>query len=647
MSRLFRALALALLAALSLAALLERAGATQRSPAWWDPDGVGSGSDWHYRVPVTLPAASSVNSTAKVDIDFAALMTQLGIAGTFDASSIRVVRPGGTIATTQEFTDTIYAGATDSSGNLKGEVRWIVQDGGAQTYYIYFDVTQNGLKSANPQTPINGNFERGSTGTAQPAGWNAPVKASANFDAQVRPNETISVSNDQAPADGVNPRSTNGTSKTGAYSYLIGWRSSAAAVEVGTPGASFSRTFTVPATNPGNLVFRWKPEGWDAEAFDYLTVTITGATTTTVVTGMSGNYTTLPAAPNYGNVGASTTSPGFRQYNGFDCDLAGNHRFGMTTPCHSEPWFTATQSLAAYAGQTVTITFTATQDNQDKTWYLIDDIEWSVVSGTLGSAEGFGVAVTSPQFSQPPGKVLTIAATVDAKPTAATNPVTGEVINAAGTTVASGIKLFNDGTHGDAAANDAIWTNNGSDGANPTYTVPLSNGSTSGWKVRVLARDSSSSTQGQNGMVHRNGQGTTLMLANWWNIDEGSFDVDAAAIGVTKSMTVHSDGVNSAYFKAIPGAQVTYCVTIGNTGTAAAGTVTATDSLPATLTFVPGSIASGADCASAATAEDDNTAGSDESDPIGASYSAGTVTIVRPSLPLATSFAVTYRATIN
>ena len=270
-----------------------------------------------------------------------------------------------------------------------------------------------------------------------------------------------------------------------------------------------------------------------------------------------------------------------------------------------------------------------------------------MVSGTLGSAEGFGVAVTSPQFSQPPGKVLTIAATVDAKPTAATNPVTGEVINAAGTTVASGIKLFNDGTHGDAAANDAIWTNNGSDGANPTYTVPLSNGSTSGWKVRVLARDSSSSTQGQNGMVHRNGQGTTLMLANWWNIDEGSFDVDAAAIGVTKSMTVHSDGVNSAYFKAIPGAQVTYCVTIGNTGTAAAGTVTATDSLPATLTFVPGSIASGADCASAATAEDDNTAGSDESDPIGASYAAGTVTIVRPSLPLATSFAVTYRATIN
>lgn len=647
MALVLRLLFLALLPVLVVALLVGRAGATQRSPGWWDPDGVGAGSDWHYRVPVTLPATSSANSTARVDIDFAALMTQLGISGTFDANSIRVVRPGGMLASTQEFTDAIYSGATDASGNLRGEVRWIIEDGGSQTYYVYFDITQNGLKSANPQTPINGNFEKGATGTAQPSGWSAPAKASANFDAQVRPAETVSVSNDQAPADGVNPRSTNGNPNTGAYAYLLGWRSSAAVLEVGVPGVTFSRTITVPASNPGNLVFRWKPQGWDAEAFDYLTVTITGTTTTTVLTGMSGNYTTLPAAPNYGNTGVSNTSPGFRQYNGFDCDLKAVHRFGMTVPCHSDQWFTATQSLAAYAGQTVTITFTATQDTQDKTWYLIDDIEWSVVSGTLGSAEGFGVAVTSPLASQPPGKVLLISATVDAKPTAASSPVTAEVINAGGTTAASAIRLYNDGTHGDAAANDAIWTNDGSDAANPTYTVPISSPSSSGWKVRIFARDGSSSTQGQTGMIHRSGQGSTLVLANWWNIDEATFNVDAAIIAVTKAMSVHSDGVNPAFFKAIPGAQVRYCVTIGNSGTAAAGTVTATDSLPANLTYVPGSIASGTDCASAATAEDDNTSGADESDPVGASYAGGTVTITRASLPTATSFAVTYRATVN
>lgn len=158
---------LVVLAALLVCGLLGPAAATQRSPSWWDPDGVGSGSDWHYRVPVTLPSTSSINSTAKVDIDFAALMTQLGISGTFDANSVRVVRPGGTIATVQEYNDTIYAGATDSNAS-RGEVRWIVEDSGTQTYYVYFDVTANGAKSANAQTPIDGNFERGSSGTQPP-----------------------------------------------------------------------------------------------------------------------------------------------------------------------------------------------------------------------------------------------------------------------------------------------------------------------------------------------------------------------------------------------------------------------------------------------------------------------------------------------
>ncbi|MGH2901388.1 MAG: hypothetical protein ACRDMZ_22110, partial [Solirubrobacteraceae bacterium] len=49
------------------------------APAWYDPT-------WHYRVPVSIPAASAVNSTVVVDADFAALLTQLGISGTFDAN---------------------------------------------------------------------------------------------------------------------------------------------------------------------------------------------------------------------------------------------------------------------------------------------------------------------------------------------------------------------------------------------------------------------------------------------------------------------------------------------------------------------------------------------------------------------------------
>jgi uncharacterized repeat protein (TIGR01451 family) len=165
--------------------------------------------------------------------------------------------------------------------------------------------------------------------------------------------------------------------------------------------------------------------------------------------------------------------------------------------------------------------------------------------------------------------------------------------------------------------------------------------------VRITARDASTSTQAQAGMIHRNGLGTTLVLANWWNIDEQTFTVDAANIGVTKSMTLISDGVNVTNFKAIPGAQLRFCVTISNSGTATASSVVATDSLPASLAYVPGSMLSGADCASAATAEDDDATGADETDPVGASYSGSTISIARANLATSGSFALTYRVTVS
>lgn len=627
---------------------LGSASAAQRSPGWWDPDGVGSGSDWHYRVPVTLPSGSSVNSTAKVDIDFAALMTQLGISGTFDANSVRVVRPGGSIAAVQEYNDTIYAGATDSNAT-RGEVRWIVEDGGAQTYYVYFDVTANGAKSANPQTPIDGNFEQSSGGTQVPAGWVSATKSDPVYDMQVRPSESVSVTTNGAASS--NPYTTDGTARTGSYSYLLGARSN----NEPTTGAwqqratALTRTIAVPATNPGSLTINWRPEGWDSTSFDQLFVTITssGGTITEYVGATAGNYTAAPYAPNFGNQAAGLLNSGYGQYNGWDYSTLGTHTLGMSIGNRAEPWWSKTIPLSAYAGQTVTLTIGSNHNELEKSWFSIDDIEWSVVTGTLGNAEGFGVAATAPNGSIAPGQVLTVTAVVDAKPAAATNPVTADVINNAGMTVASGIKLFNDGTHGDATANDATWTNNGSDGASPTYTVPLSSGSSSGWTVSITARDASTSTQGQTGMVHRNGQGTTLVLANWWNIDEQTFTVDAASLAVTKSMTLISDGVNATNFKAIPGAQLRFCVTISNSGSATASSVAAADPLPASLAYVPGSMLSGTDCASAATAEDDDASGADETDPVGASYSGSTISITRASLATAGSFAVTYRVTVS
>jgi uncharacterized repeat protein (TIGR01451 family) len=643
-----RILFLIVVPALLLAVLLGRAGAAQRAPGWWDPDGVGSGSDWHYRVPVTLGATSSVNAIAKVDIDFAALMNQLGISGTFDANSVRVVRPGGAIATVQEYTGTVYAGATDAAGNARGEVRWIVEDGGAQIYYVYFDVTQNGAKSASAQTPINGNFERSTAGTQLPAGWASATRSNALYDLRVTTTgDNPSITTDGAASN--NPFTTDGSPQTGTFAYIMGARSNnEPATGAAQPNTTvLTRSFSVPATNPGNFTINWRVEGWDAENYDNLTVTIAGSTTTTVVGNALASYTTVPNAPNIGGAQARFNSAGYSQYNGFDMTTGGNHQNGMTVAHHAQPWWSRNVSLAAFAGQTVTLTISTNNTQEFKSWFHIDNVEWSVIAGTVGSAEGFGVAVAGPIGSQPPGKVLTVSAVVDAKPTAVSNPVTADVINGSGTTVASAIRLYNDGTHGDSVANDAIWTNNGSDNANPTYTIPLPSGSSSGWIVRVYAKDASTSTQGQTGMVHRNGQGTPLVLANWWNIDEGTFSVDAASIGVTKAMTIVSDGVGASNFKAIPGAQVRYCLTIGNSGTAAAAAVVATDDLPAGLSYVAGSMVSGSDCASAATTEDDNAAGGDEADPVGAAYAGTTITVSRASLPTATSFAVIYRAVVN
>ena len=628
------------------------ARASLATPGWWDPDGVSTGQDWHYRVPVTLPSTSSVNSTAKVDVDFPALLAQLGVSGTFDPNSVRVVRPGGALATVQEFTDTVYLDATDSSGNGRGEIRWIVQDGGAQTYYIYFDVTQNGSKTASAQTPINGNFERGGTGTANPTGWTG-TRTNAAYDIQVRPSETVSVTDTSGSSQ---TRSTNGAPNTGAYSYLMGARTNAEPA-TGESQTVLTRTITVPATNPGSLTVRWKPQGWDSAAnaatsYDFLRIEIVGSSTTEIVGPTAGNYVTRPFAPNMSTNAASSTSPGYGQYNGWDMRTTGVHTAGMTVALNSEPWWTYSASLAAYAGQTVTVRFRTAQTSSYRSWFLIDDVEWSVVSGTLGTPEGFGAQVLTPAAASSfaPGAMLSISARFDARPTASSNPVTADVIDAGGTTVASGILLYDDGSHGDAVAGDGIWTNNGSVSGQPTYTLPLGSASGSGWTIRVYGRDGTTSTiaAANAGLIHRVSLPNPPTEANYWNIADMPFSVAGATLTIDKSSSVFSDPVNGTTNpKAIPGAVMRYCILVTNTGPAAASGINITDTLPANLIFVSGSIRSGTACSGATTVEDDDATGADESDPFGASWSGTMMAASAATLANGAIMAITFDATVN
>ncbi len=98
---------------------------------------------------------------------------------------------------------------------------------------------------------------------------------------------------------------------------------------------------------------------------------------------------------------------------------------------------------------------------------------------------------------------------------------------------------------------------------------------------------------------------------------------------------------------AIPGATIAYCILVTNGGSASATSVVATDPLPANMTFAPGSMRSGTDCASASTTEDDNATGADESNPFGASYSGGQVTFTIGTLAPAASAALRFNATVD
>lgn len=119
-------------------------------------------------------------------------------------------------------------------------------------------------------------------------------------------------------------------------------------------------------------------------------------------------------------------------------------------------------------------------------------------------------------------------------------------------------------------------------------------------------------------------------------------------LDVQKTSTVLSSPIAGATNpKAIPGSVMEYCVTVTNSGTVPATAVTATDTLPAGVTYVAGSLTTGNTCATATTAEDDNNTGADETNPFGASFNAGTATGTAPSLAAGATFAFKMRATVN
>lgn len=131
-------------------------------------------------------------------------------------------------------------------------------------------------------------------------------------------------------------------------------------------------------------------------------------------------------------------------------------------------------------------------------------------------------------------------------------------------------------------------------------------------------------------------------------IHDISFCRPVANLLIAKTSNVISDPVNGTTNpKAIPGATMRYCLLVTNNGSATATSVFVSDPLPATTSFVPGSLRSGTSCAGATTVEDDDATGADESDPFGASIAGTTVSASAATLGPVSTMAVAFDVTVN
>ena len=128
------------------------------------------------------------------------------------------------------------------------------------------------------------------------------------------------------------------------------------------------------------------------------------------------------------------------------------------------------------------------------------------------------------------------------------------------------------------------------------------------------------------------------------------------ALTVNKTARIVSDGVNIANFKAIPGAEVEYCLSVSNaTLLTAANDVVLTDVIPANTTYVPGSITMGApgvlgvSCILLGTTEDDDADDADETDGRTANYDPATRTLTGriSTVSGVTPMAAAFRVRIN
>jgi len=278
-----------------------------------------------------------------------------------------VVKENGTLLFKQEFTDILYNDVTDSENNNKGEVKFILEESGIVTYYIYYDKIENSTKSALASSyVINGNFEH-STGTT-PTGWTI---GQANIGSNA-PNNEVHTSE----ATTVSVTDTGGTNqtkvveniaRTGVSFHLHGYQTRQESG--GTQEQTWiEKTFTVSSSNSGIFSYWFNIQGWDQitgnTSYDRFRVYINGTLLN----------------PNSLNISNSSISI-FTEAYGKKSSYSTYGDLG---------WVKASLSLAPYSGTTITVRIehVTADDNGWKSWQQLDDIEWSLNTGiNIGNQE--------------------------------------------------------------------------------------------------------------------------------------------------------------------------------------------------------------------------------------------------------------------
>jgi len=142
---------LATLFALSFLPTLASAHPAQAAATdWWNPQ-------WRYRIPITIGSNGSLRTDkpAELSLNFTQLLAGLGVSGSFDANSIRVIEVD---SSNNVLSDTVpfqfdqssgYNATTNATGTLVLMMSGTTAATGTRSYHLYFDLAGKGFTTPN------------------------------------------------------------------------------------------------------------------------------------------------------------------------------------------------------------------------------------------------------------------------------------------------------------------------------------------------------------------------------------------------------------------------------------------------------------------------------------------------------------------